>query len=94
MTIGSVYNIRDAMIHNAQIPSNHLKVSIDISIEDDALLPIHVDEDIITVRLTLGSFVAWPKHLIDVVPIMRKVSVDHSTTSSPRIDEHASKKPK
>ncbi|KAF1860447.1 hypothetical protein Lal_00037792 [Lupinus albus] len=94
VAIGTTYNIHDAMIHNAQIPSNHLKVSIDISIEDDALLPIPVDEDIITVRLALGSFVAWPKHLIDVVPIMGMMSADHSSTSLPIIDEPASKKAK
>ncbi|KAF1892344.1 hypothetical protein Lal_00010809 [Lupinus albus] len=92
--IGSMYNTQDAMIHNVQIPSNHLKVSIDISIEYDALMPIPVDEDIITVRLALGTFVAWPKHLIDVVPIMGKVYADHSATSPPRIDEPASKKAK
>ncbi|KAF1881729.1 hypothetical protein Lal_00032200 [Lupinus albus] len=66
VVIGTVYNTQDAIIHHAQIPSNHLKVSIDISIEDDALLPIPVDEDIITVGLALATFVAWPKHLIDV----------------------------
>ncbi|KAF1870842.1 hypothetical protein Lal_00030152 [Lupinus albus] len=93
--IGSVYNKQDAMIHNAQTPSNHLKVSIDISIEDDALLPIPDDEDIVTVRQALGTFVAWPEYLIDVVPIMGKVSADHSATFPPRIDdEHASKKAK
>ncbi|KAF1883669.1 hypothetical protein Lal_00012586 [Lupinus albus] len=93
--ISTVYNTHDAMIHNAQTPSNHLRVSIDISIEDDALLPIHVDEDIITVRLALGTFVARPEHLIDVVPIMGKVSTDHSATSPPRIyNEHAFKKAK
>ncbi|KAF1868169.1 hypothetical protein Lal_00018686 [Lupinus albus] len=94
VAIGMVYNKKDAMIHNAQIPSNHLKVSIDISIEDDALLPIPVDKDIITIRLALGTFVAWREHLIDVVPIMGKVSADHNATSPPRIDEHASKKAK
>ncbi|KAF1864738.1 hypothetical protein Lal_00039904 [Lupinus albus] len=66
-------------------------VSIDIPIEDDALLPIPVDEDIITVRQDIGTFVAWPENLIDVVPIMGKVFADHSATSPPRIDnEHAS----
>ncbi|KAF1864900.1 hypothetical protein Lal_00031865 [Lupinus albus] len=95
VAIGTVYNTHDAMIHHAQIPSNHLKVSIDISIEDDALLPIPVDEDIITVGLALATFVTWPKHLIDVVLIMGKVSiVDHNATSPPRIDEPASKKAK
>ncbi|KAF1864707.1 hypothetical protein Lal_00032027 [Lupinus albus] len=58
----------DSLAYN--IPSNHLKVSIDIPIEDDALLPILVDEDIITVRQAIGTFVAWPENLIDVVPIM------------------------
>ncbi|KAF1862522.1 hypothetical protein Lal_00024423 [Lupinus albus] len=95
VAIGTVYNTQDAIIHHAQIPSNHLKFSIDISIEDDALLPIPVNEDIITVGLALATFVAWPKHLIDVVPIMGKVSVDdHSATSPPKIDEPASKKAK
>ncbi|KAF1868187.1 hypothetical protein Lal_00018706 [Lupinus albus] len=95
VAIGTVYNTQNAMIHHAQIPSNHWKVSIDLSIEDDALLPIPIDENIITVRLALATFVAWPKHLIDVVPIMGKVSADdHSATSPPRIDELASKKAK
>ncbi|KAF1864729.1 hypothetical protein Lal_00039895 [Lupinus albus] len=50
---------------------------------------IPIPEDTITVRGALGTFVAWPIHLIDVVPIMGKVSDDNSATSSPRIDEHA-----
>ncbi|KAE9588819.1 hypothetical protein Lalb_Chr22g0359551 [Lupinus albus] len=69
VAIDMVYNTQEAIIHHAQIPSNHLKVSIDISIEDDALLPIPIDEDILTIGLALATFVAWPKHLIDVVPI-------------------------
>ncbi|KAF1894805.1 hypothetical protein Lal_00031439 [Lupinus albus] len=92
VAIGTVYNTQHAIIHHAQIPSNHLKVSIDISIEDDALLLTPVDEDIITVGLALATFVAWPEHLIDVVPIIGKVSSDdHSATSFPIIDEPASK---
>ncbi|KAF1892979.1 hypothetical protein Lal_00008022 [Lupinus albus] len=84
MGIDTVYNTRDAMIHNAQIPSNHLRVSIDISIKDDVLFPIPIDEDTITIGRALGTYVAWPEHLIDVVPIMGKVSADHSATSPPR----------
>ncbi|KAF1863046.1 hypothetical protein Lal_00018891 [Lupinus albus] len=68
--IGTMYNTRDAMIHNAQIPSNHLRVSIDISNEEDVLLPIPIDEDTITIGGALGTYVAWPVHLIDVVPTM------------------------
>ncbi|KAF1894453.1 hypothetical protein Lal_00043630 [Lupinus albus] len=78
-------------------PRNHIpipEVSVDISIEDDALLPIPAD-DITTVREVVGTFVTWLEHLIDVVPIMGKASDDdHSATSPPRIDEHASKRPK
>ncbi|KAF1877049.1 hypothetical protein Lal_00033602 [Lupinus albus] len=63
--------------------------------ENDALLPTPIDEDITTVGLAFATFVAWPEHLIDVVPFMGKVSVDdHSATSLPIIDEHASKKAK
>ncbi|KAF1891834.1 hypothetical protein Lal_00031644 [Lupinus albus] len=58
----------------------------------DALLPIPVDEDTIIVRGALSTFVAWPIHLIDVVPIMGNVYAGHNTTSPPRIDEHAYKK--
>ncbi|KAF1881695.1 hypothetical protein Lal_00032166 [Lupinus albus] len=65
------------------------------SAKHDALLPIPVEDDIITVGLDSATFVAWPKHLIDVVPIMGKVFVDdHSATSIPIIDEPASKKAK
>ncbi|KAF1862510.1 hypothetical protein Lal_00014479 [Lupinus albus] len=95
VAIGTMYNTKDAIIHHSQIPSNHLKVSIDISIEDDALLPIPVEEDIITVALALATFVALSKHLIDVVPNMGKVYADDlSATSPPIIDEPASKKAK
>ncbi|KAF1868082.1 hypothetical protein Lal_00034024 [Lupinus albus] len=46
--VGTVHNTPDAMLHNASIPPNHVRVAIDIAIEDDTLLPIHLDEDIIT----------------------------------------------
>ncbi|KAF1870865.1 hypothetical protein Lal_00030175 [Lupinus albus] len=65
-----MYNTRDAMINNAQIPSNNLRVSIYISIEDDALLRILLDEDTITIGGALGTYVVWLVHLIDVVPTM------------------------
>ncbi|KAF1859043.1 hypothetical protein Lal_00000867 [Lupinus albus] len=50
-------------------PEASTTVLVDISIEDDALLRIPAD-DITTVREAVGTFVAWPEHLIDVVPIM------------------------
>ncbi|KAF1881692.1 hypothetical protein Lal_00013736 [Lupinus albus] len=42
---------------------------------DDALLPIPVDEDIITVGLALATFVAWPKHLIDNLPADSTINI-------------------
>ncbi|KAF1891440.1 hypothetical protein Lal_00017076 [Lupinus albus] len=93
VAIGMVYNTQDAIIHHTQIPSNHLKVSIDISIEDDALLPIPVDEDIITVGFTLATFVALPKHLIDVVPIMACISPEEwDILTDSRLSERTSPK--
>ncbi|KAF1894449.1 hypothetical protein Lal_00043669 [Lupinus albus] len=85
----TIYSLNDSK----QWKSGWNLVSVDIPIEDDALLPIPA-EDITTVREVVGTFVTWLEHLIDVVPIMRKVSDDdHSATSPPRIDEHASKRP-
>ncbi|KAF1885773.1 hypothetical protein Lal_00008513 [Lupinus albus] len=83
MAIGTVYNTLDAMLHNAQIPSNHVRVSIDISIEYDALMRSPLDEDAIIIGGAIGTYVAWPG----------KVIADHSATSNPRV-EHASKKAK
>ncbi|KAF1879819.1 hypothetical protein Lal_00037322 [Lupinus albus] len=56
--VGTMHNTPDAMLHNARIPPNHVKVAIDIEIEDDALLPIPLDEDIITSGRSIGTFVA------------------------------------
>ncbi|KAF1879850.1 hypothetical protein Lal_00037354 [Lupinus albus] len=89
--VGTMHNTPNAMLHNARIPPNPVKVPIDITIEDDALLPILLDEDIITSRGSIGTFVAWPVHLVNVVPTKEKVIAEHSATSPPRV-EHASKK--
>ncbi|KAF1892948.1 hypothetical protein Lal_00009381 [Lupinus albus] len=63
-----VHNTQDAMLYNARIPPNHVRVTIDIDIKDDALLPIPLDEDIITSGGAICTSVAWPVHLVDVVP--------------------------
>ncbi|KAF1870555.1 hypothetical protein Lal_00025725 [Lupinus albus] len=88
-----VHNTSDATMHNACIPPNHVKVAIDIAIYDDALLPIRIDEDIITLIGAICTYVAWPVYLVDVVPTMEKGIVEHSSTSPPRV-KHASKKDK
>ncbi|KAF1892964.1 hypothetical protein Lal_00035412 [Lupinus albus] len=47
-----VHNTQDAMLYNAH----------------DALLPIPLDEDIITLGGAICTSVAWPVHLVDVIP--------------------------
>ncbi|KAF1894474.1 hypothetical protein Lal_00046693 [Lupinus albus] len=66
-------------------PRNHIpipEVSVDISIEDDALLPIPAD-DITTVKEVVGTFVTWLEHLIDVVPIMFLLNIPGKGESPP-----------
>ncbi|KAF1865902.1 hypothetical protein Lal_00033362 [Lupinus albus] len=91
--VGVVHNTPDAMLHNAHIPPNHVMVVIDIAIENDALLQIPLDEDIITLEGAIGTYVAWPIHLVDVVPTTGKGIAEHSATIPPRV-EHTSKKDK
>ncbi|KAF1865504.1 hypothetical protein Lal_00004880 [Lupinus albus] len=55
--------------------------------EDDALLPIPVDEDIITVGLALATFVAWPKHIIDfVTPSAKRLTKADATVLQDKYD--------
>ncbi|KAF1862505.1 hypothetical protein Lal_00024462 [Lupinus albus] len=69
--VGMVHNAPDAMLHNACIPSNHVRVAIDTAIEDNALLPIPLDEDTITLGGAIGTFVYWlVKMIIDILCIL------------------------
>ncbi|KAF1892906.1 hypothetical protein Lal_00039980 [Lupinus albus] len=88
-----VHNTQDAMLHNSRIPPNHVRVTIDIEIEDNALLPIPLDVDIITLGGAICTFVDWPLHLLDVVPTKGMVIDEHSATTPTKV-EHASKKTK
>ncbi|KAF1892873.1 hypothetical protein Lal_00043236 [Lupinus albus] len=88
-----VHNTQDAMLHNSRIPPNYVRVTIDIEIEDNALLPIPLDVDIITLGGAICTFVAWPVHLVDVVPTKGMVIDEHSATTPTKV-EHASKKTK
>ncbi|KAF1870681.1 hypothetical protein Lal_00026244 [Lupinus albus] len=90
---GTMHNTSDVMLHNACIPLNHVNVAIDTIIEDNTLFPIPLDEDIITLGGAIGTYVTWPTHLVDIVPIMGKGIPEHGATSPPRV-EHASKKAK
>ncbi|KAF1884349.1 hypothetical protein Lal_00033523 [Lupinus albus] len=70
MGVVKVHNIPDVMLHNACIPPNHVKVSIDIAIDGDSLLPIPLDEDIFTLGGAIGTYVSWTIDLVDVVSTM------------------------
>ncbi|KAF1891399.1 hypothetical protein Lal_00017032 [Lupinus albus] len=48
-----------------------------------SLLPIPLDEDIIILGGAIGTFVAWPVHLVDVVLTKRKVIAERNATSPP-----------
>ncbi|KAF1877063.1 hypothetical protein Lal_00033616 [Lupinus albus] len=91
--VGTVHNTLDSMLHNARIPPNHVKVAINIAIENDALLPIPLNEDIITLGGIISTYVAWTVHLVDLVPIMAKGIAEYNATSPPRV-EYVSKKAK
>ena len=53
------------LLHHKPLPDGYLKVSVDIALELDALLPI---PDLVSEATLLGdaigSFVAWPSDLI------------------------------
>ena len=64
---GKVHNTLGEMLHHKPLPTGFLKVSIDIVLEGDALLPLPDDvSDATLVGDTIGSFVAWPSSLICV----------------------------
>ena len=53
----------DQIIHNGQIVSDNIRVSIVDPLDMDSLLPIP-REEMTTVHDAIGSFVSWPKKLI------------------------------
>ncbi|KAI5384718.1 hypothetical protein KIW84_071648 [Lathyrus oleraceus] len=62
---GKVHNTSGDLLHHRPLPDGHLKVSVDVVLDKDALLPI---PDIVSetkfLRDAIGSFVAWPLDLI------------------------------
>lgn len=64
---GICYANLSATLHNRPLPLNHVKVRVDFAYDENAPLPVPLeDADIITVGQAIGTFVAWPKKLIDV----------------------------
>ncbi|KAG4906734.1 hypothetical protein JHK82_055380 [Glycine max] len=64
---GKVHNIQSDTLHGRHLPDGHLKVSVEVVVELDASLSIPGDDDdIMTIKDAVGTFVAWPLNLIQV----------------------------
>ncbi|XP_054782646.1 uncharacterized protein LOC129289929 [Prosopis cineraria] len=63
---GCVYNISRDMIHNHPLLPNCVRVYLLVAIDPNYLLPVPTNEAQ-TVGEAVGSFVAWPNHLVIVV---------------------------
>ena len=64
---GKVHNTLGEVLHHKPLPSGYLKVSIDIALEEGALLPIPDEVSYATlVGEAIGAYVAWPSRLIRV----------------------------
>jgi hypothetical protein len=64
---GKVHNTQGEVLHHKPLPSGYLKVSIDIALEEGALLPIPDEvSDATLVGEAIGAFVAWPSRLVRI----------------------------
>lgn len=70
VALGIAYNNADESLHNLPIPVNHLRVQIDTVIENAALLPVPIDDEVKTIEDAVGCFVAWPTVLIEAHEIV------------------------
>ena len=60
-------------IHGVPLGKENARVSITKAVVPDALLPIPVKGEIMTVQDALGTFVAWPRNLISNNVVTEKV---------------------
>lgn len=51
------------LLHNRELPFEHLKVSVDKVLKPDAKVPIP-NEDVELVKDALGTFLAWPRDYV------------------------------
>jgi hypothetical protein len=51
-------------IHGVPLGEENVRVSVIRTIIHDAKLPFPINDEIITVRDAIGTYVAWPKNLI------------------------------
>ena len=62
---GKIHNTLGDLIHHRPLPDGHLKVSVDIALDLDALISIpNIVSETTLLRDAIGSFVAWPSDLV------------------------------
>ncbi|XP_027932185.1 uncharacterized protein LOC114187944 [Vigna unguiculata] len=67
---GKLHNVKSDALHGRSLPSGHVKVSVDINVEPNVSLPIpNANHDIMTTGQAIGTFVAWPNNLLQVVDV-------------------------
>ncbi|KAK9949471.1 hypothetical protein M0R45_004990 [Rubus argutus] len=54
-------------VHGVPLGEGNIRVAIDAALDEQALLPIPVTEELVTVGQAVGSHVAWPKHLVKLM---------------------------
>ncbi|KAI5441465.1 hypothetical protein KIW84_010802 [Lathyrus oleraceus] len=62
---GKVHNTSGELLHHNPLPVGYMKVSVDLILDTDALLPLpDVVSETTLMRDAVGSFVGWPSDLI------------------------------
>lgn len=56
------------LVHGVPLQPGHVRVSVDGSIIEDALVPVPITGEIETVRQAVGSVLAWPEDLVIFTP--------------------------
>lgn len=51
-------------VHGVPLGDANVRVSIDVPIKGEALLPIPIGDEIVTLRQAIGTHVAWPRNLV------------------------------
>lgn len=51
-------------VHGVPLGDNNMRVSVYCALDEKALVPFPVEDEIQTVKQAMGSWVAWPKDLI------------------------------
>ncbi|KAK9286751.1 hypothetical protein L1049_015155 [Liquidambar formosana] len=65
---GMVVESMGPTVHSIPLGDKNVRVAIDFAIDGNALLPIPVGDELVTVKQAIGSHVAWPKMLVVSTP--------------------------